>query len=176
MTQPQIWFQLSQAIQRYRESKGFETATWDTAGTRFACVAAEIWEVEEALLEADDAESLEHVRMELAGIITYVVGLQMDLGLELGTQRTRIHKKIPHYATPADLTQYLRSHWRAAFEAWRRADRKETAVALEILVCAVKHLRNSVLQLPGDLIADCLKILEDGATRPYRHGGKHPLT
>ena len=176
MMQPDTWFQLSQEIRRYRESKGFETATWDTAGTRFACIAAELWEVEEALIEANKTGSTDHVRKELAGVTTYAVGLQMDLELELGTQRTRIHQFIPRFSSPAYLTQFLRKHWRAGFEAWRRGDRKETAVGLEILVCAVNHLRSTVLQIPGDLITDCLQILEEGAQRPFRHGGKHPLT
>lgn len=168
----QNWQRLMEEISRYRDTKGFHMADWDTAGSRFACIAAEIWEVEEALQEED----LEHAGNELAGVITYVIGLQSDLGLELGTQRTRLQRRVTRFSSAAEITAVLREYWRLAFEAWRRSDKKNTAIALELLVCAVLHIRNNVLRLPGELVEDCLKSLENGANRPWRHGGKHPLT
>jgi hypothetical protein len=171
------WQKLLGAVLAYRREKGFDDATQENAGARFACVAAEIWEVEEALALDETQRDPQHwaIRSELAGVATYTLGLQYDLGFEIGTQRLSLHAKVPRYATPADLTAVLRRHWRTAFEAWRRNDRKDAPVALEILLCAVIHVRDRVLELPGSLSDDVLTILGPN-DRPWRHGGKHPLT
>lgn len=182
MIKQDIWYQLLGEIVRYRRDKGFEPAIWETAGARFACIAAEIWELEEALglfhVPAASAENYsdQHIRDECAGIAMYVLGMQLDLGLEPGTQRTSLMQRVPRFASPAEITVVLREHWRAAFEAWRKNDPKDTAVSLEILLAAVFHIRDRVLGITGSLVEDCMANLLTGASRPWRHGGKHPLT
>lgn len=172
MIPPELLQTLMQAIVLYRVEKGFEPASWHTAGARFACIAAEIWEVEEAIGEED----MQHVRDELAGVAMYILGTQIDLGIAPGTARTSLMRRVRRHASPAEITSVLREHWRAAFESWRKHDTKDTTVSLDILLAAVFHIRNNVLKLPGSLVEDCLACLAAGAERPWRHGNKHPLT
>jgi hypothetical protein len=160
-------------ILRYRAEKGFEPCTWETAAPRICCLAAEIWEVEEAL--SLTAWSKVEAANELAGVACYILGLQHDLGFVLGTQRSQLNEALSQHASPADLTAVLRKYWRMTFEAWRREDRKDTPICLELLFCAVLHVRDHVLDLPGTLQADMISMLRPN-DRPWRHGGKNPLT
>lgn len=170
---PEDYGELRAQILRYRAEKGFTPCGWESAAPRIACIAAEIWEVEEALgLESWSDEEVAH---ELAGTACYILGLQHDLCFVLGTQRHGLNEKLCRHASPAELTAVLRKYWRMFFEAWRREDYKDAPICLELLFCAVLFVRDNVLHLPGSLKADMLQILAPN-DRPYRHGGKNPLT
>lgn len=157
----------------YREAKGFTPTTWETLPTRLCCLFAEI----EELAEAMDSEAQVDIRYETADIAMYTLTILHDLYSDKPlTLRERYHSGAPLFSSSHEITAPLRREVRKAFECWRRGDRKEVMICMEILLCALIDVRLRVLGLPTNIGHDVRCKIASSLNRPKLHGGKNPAS
>jgi len=150
-----------------RKHVGFNPATWDNLGTKTACMWAETVELEIALVAGDQQE----IAAELADIALYTLTSLGDLE-EPWCLRSYMYKP-GKFKSPGELTAPARFAVRAVFESWRRGQRKDTIISLELLLLRCIDLAAT---LDIDLEAAISAKIEFNLTRPTRHGGKNPNT
>ena len=162
------WRALADTVIGYRNRKGFEPSTWDTAPVRMNCINCEIYELEEALgaRAAATPAAWWPVRYECADIVMYSLTLLRDLGATDWEFRRSFHGGARAHASPAELTMPMRKYSRQAFEFWRKANPKELLISLEILVVSVVDLRTRVLVVPGTIETDVHAKIASSANRP----------
>ncbi len=163
----------------YRDSKGFHAATWDTLPIKLGCIYCEIEELSGAL-EAYSANrqspyaSLREVSLECADVAMYTLTILCDMFDRQWTLRGCYHGGSRALSTPSELTKPLRAETRGAFEHWRKGNRKDVMIHLELLLAALVDLRVRVIGLRSTLAADIRGKIANSANRPVLHGGKDP--
>lgn len=163
----------------YRNSKGFAATTWDTLPVKIACIFCEIEELAGAL-EAYSTNRISpyslvlDVTRESADVAMYALSILRDLFDGQWTLRDVYHGGPRALSTPSELTKALRLEARGAFEHWRKGERKDVMIRLELLLAALIDLRVRVLGLQRSLARDIEEKIEHAANRPYLHGGKDP--
>lgn len=163
----------------YRDSKGFVATTWDTLPIKLGCVQCEIEELTGAL-EAYSVNrqspyaSLREVSLECADVAMYTLSILNDLYDGQWTLRSVYHGGPRALTVPSELTKALRKEARGAFEHWRRGNRKDVMIHLELLLAALADLRVRVIGLRSTLAADIEEKIAASASRPVLHGNKDP--
>lgn len=158
----------------YRDSKGFHATTWDTLPVKLCCIKCEIDEIEDALDGYSTHYGQREVRFECADIAMYTLSILHDLYEGQWTLRNRYHGGARVYSSSSEATRPLRREARRAFEQWRRGNRKDVMICLELVLCALEDLRTRVIRVTDTLAHDIEWKIENAANRPLLHGGKDP--
>lgn len=150
-----------------RDAVGWNPATWERLPAKLMCVISELHELQGALeayprVRDERAEELADVMLYLLVIFHDVWGAKVSRAVGRGSYP---------YRPPAELTDAVRAHVVRAFEAWRFDDQRDAGIAIELAIIECGRLARG---LGIDLPAACAAKTEINATRPPRHGGKHP--
>jgi len=171
--------QVAERVIAYRDSKGFSPVDWDVLPVKLACIFCEIEELTDALDHCSEARVLKRaasieVNRETADVAMYALSILKDMYDGAWTMRSVYHGGPRSMSTPVELTKALRRETRGAFEHWRRGNRKDVMIHLELLLAALIDLRTRCLGIVTTLAADIDEKIAHAAGRPALHGGKDP--
>lgn len=171
------WKALAARVIAYRDSKQFAPTMWGDLPTRLSCIHSEVRELEDALSALGEAAAhrsaayLEQVaRHEVADIAMYSLSILHDMGRDSWSFRTSYHGGAARFCSASEMTRPLRRHTDDAFRAWRKGDRKDAMVCIELVLVALMDLRVRVLGWRGDVAIDVLEKIAASADRPPAHG------
>lgn len=157
---------IAQQCREYSRSKLFVATTFEDAPIRLCCIHAEISELQRAI----EAGELRNQALESADVACYALLMLIDLGCESWEFRERIHGGPKMYRSPAELVAPLRAYVDMAFERWRRDDKRDLMICLELLIAMLVDVRTRCLRLPNSLQQDIQHKLALNAGRAACHG------
>lgn len=171
--------EIAPSVIGYRDSKGFAAATWEDLPTKIACIFCEIEELEAALDAYADNRGSPYatgrsVWRETADVAMYALTILQDVYEGEWTMREVYHGGPRALAAPAELTKPLRREARGAFEHWRKGEKKDVKIRLELLLAALIDMRGRVLGRSVSLAEDIAEKIAFAKDRPVLHGGKDP--
>lgn len=179
---PDELVRLSQSITEHSRDKEFVPTTFDTLPYRLASLQDEFFELEcaiemsricETTATSHDPDAVFH---EIADVGIYTILMLSDLGETNWTFRRSYGQGTSQWSSSSEITKQLRREWSSVFRAWRKGNRRDVMLGLELLFVSACHVNDVCLQSYCNLEARMWKKLEVLILRQPTHGGKDPRT
>lgn len=158
-------------ILEYRAHAGFNAASWGTLPVKMMCIECEVVELENAMRIWDRVSQCpDNVAFEVADIAMYAMLTVHDLR---GQPALRDCSQLTceRLGPPEVLCAPIRRYNAMGMERWRRHDKKDAVISIELIVLECQRLAKAFdIYLPAYIE----RKLERNYKRPHLHGGKHP--